>query len=356
MSAKKSSMFIMLAFLAIAVGSAGAHGLGANGYIAALQTLPININTWVPVAAAVVLLIIVIAALVYILSGFVGNENIRAWSMGQIYEALMSFVLLLIFAFFTYLFFLNPQPAFSSVGLVPPQCTSATTIYTLSACDISAFSGDAFEMAQVLFLVSYFAGITSGLGISVSLPTMPDVGASFGIESFIPASTESLLGTAFSAIVFMLILNQVQVILISGALLFLAIFMILGILARTFGITRTFGGAMIAFGLGLGLVYPLLVTITYGFITTSIGAISVYTLTENVVIVLLQAFFTAVVSSGTGVGLLLPNGFLLTLGYIVAGLTFLPFLNFTILDAFIVDFSQAMGQRMDFMSLISTLM
>ena len=37
---------------------------------------------------------------------------------------------------------------------------------------------------------------------------------------------------------------------------------------------------------------------------------------------------------------------------VVAGLTFIPFLNFTIVDAFIVDFSKAIGERLDFMSLL----
>ncbi|EQD57918.1 hypothetical protein B2A_04611, partial [mine drainage metagenome] len=38
-----------------------------------------------------------------------------------------------------------------------------------------------------------------------------------------------------------------------------------------------------------------------------------------------------------------------------AGLTFIPFLNFTILDAFIVDFSKVMGEKVSFMALLSNL-
>ena len=352
MIAKRKMAIALLALLVLVTGTAAAPAW--YGSLAA--TLPINIKTWVPVAMVAVLLIIMVAALVYMLSGIMGNESWRAWSLGQVYEALMSFILLLAFAFFTYLFFVNPQTAFGHAGLVPPQCTGTTTIYTLAACDISTFNGDAFSMAQTLYLISYFAGITSGINIAVAVPSMPDLGVSFGLPSFIPTNAESMLGTAFDAIIFTLILNQIQVILIAGALLFLSVFMVLGLIARTFGVTRTFGGAMIAFGLGLGLVYPLLVTITYGFITTSIGTINVYTLVQNIGITLIQLFLNAIsfgFVSTLSNAFLMP--FLLQLGYIIAGLTFLPFLNFTILDAFILDFSRAMGQQMDFMSLLQTL-
>jgi len=39
-------------------------------------------------------------------------------------------------------------------------------------------------------------------------------------------------------------------------------------------------------------------------------------------------------------------------GLAIAGLTFIPFLNFTIVDAFIVDFSRAIGEKIDFMTLL----
>ena len=45
--------------------------------------------------------------------------------------------------------------------------------------------------------------------------------------------------------------------------------------------------------------------------------------------------------------------FLQVLGYMLAGFTFIPFLNFIIVDTFIIDFSQAIGERMDFMSLLA---
>jgi hypothetical protein len=41
------------------------------------------------------------------------------------------------------------------------------------------------------------------------------------------------------------------------------------------------------------------------------------------------------------------------LGLIIIGLVFVPLLNFIIVDTFIIDFSQAIGERMDFLSMLT---
>ncbi|MEM3460077.1 MAG: hypothetical protein QXO24_02535, partial [Candidatus Micrarchaeaceae archaeon] len=43
---------------------------------------------------------------------------------------------------------------------------------------------------------------------------------------------------------------------------------------------------------------------------------------------------------------------LMYLGIFAIGLLFIPILNFIILDAFIIDFSRAVGEKIDFMSLL----
>ena len=87
---------------------------------------------------------------------------------------------------------------------------------------------------------------------------------------------------------------------------------------------------MIAFGLGLGLVYPLLIVLTYGFINVGTGSVNVLTTLGNI----LPLMFSAVLAilSGQSVGAWLPifnSQFVTQIAYVVAGLTFRPFLNFT---------------------------
>jgi hypothetical protein len=374
MNGKTALLICVLAFVAIAMGIITAHAANTNAYAIALQTFPISVQNWIPLAVIVVLSIILIAALVYALSGLASSHGMRAWSINQIYEGIISLIMLFIFAFFAYLFFLNPVPAFTTVNLVPTSCSNAVSIYTLSACDISVFNADAWNLSQSLYYISWLTGIIPGISISVSFPDVEDIGVSATLGSFVPAPIESMFATAFSLIVLAVLLNQVQVILITGALLFLSLFIILGLIARSFGVTRSFGGAMLALGLGLGLIYPLITAITYGFITYHIcnfagagplavgaatglctnGVANVGALTGNIVVVLIQAIFTAIQST-SGAALLIPNAFAITAGYIIAGLTVIPLLNFAIVDTFVIDFSTALGQQVDFLSLLSSL-
>jgi hypothetical protein len=111
---------------------------------------------------------------------------------------------------------------------------------------------------------------------------------------------------------------------------------------------------MIAFGIGLGVIYPLLVVITYGYIDVSICATCLQsasngTLFLNGFVSLMTSLWTG---GFTGVGTTMGTIFLDT-GYVIAGLTFIPLLNFAIVDAFIIDFSSAIGEKMSFGQLFS---
>jgi hypothetical protein len=145
----------------------------------------------------------------------------------------------------------------------------------------------------------------------------------------------------------LLIFNQLQLIVISGAVLFLALFLSVGLVARTLGFTRTFGGAMIAFGLGIGLLFPLLVAITYGYIDVSAGVMYIQSAGTTSII---WSGFTSLVNNPAAA----TGGIFLDIGYVIAGLTFIPILNIAIVDAFIVDFSSAIGERMSFQELFSS--
>ncbi len=321
-------------------------------------TLPLNPANWVGLAFLGVMLIIAIAAMVYMLSGLSGSFNARSWALGQVYDGMISIALLLIFAAFAYLFFLNPQGALGPTGLnlVPSQCSGSTTLYTLSSCDIGMFSNNAYTLVQTLFYVSFFSGLSPGIAVSVNIPGLQGIGVQFSLSDIVPASEEDLLTTAFSVSFVMLVLNQLQVILISGALLFLAFFVTIGLVSRCFGITRTFGGAMIAVGLGLGLVYPLLVAIIYGYINVQVGTLSLWQLVGN----LIQSVFTLLLAGlsgqfSSGSLLIFNPQFVQIIGFTIAGLTFIPFLNFVILDAFIRDFSKSIGEQVNFLQMLTGL-
>ena len=324
------------------------------------------IPPWYDIALIAVIVVILIAALIYAVSFALDSPNGRSWARAQIYEALIGLMLIVIFLGLYSMMFLNPSQSVSSAKLLPSTCTGAAsnTIFNLSACDMGSFIAISKGYFGLLYGVSYVAGLTPGFTAKVNVPFDSDgTGFSFGINSLFPKSTDEILGIAFNALLFMILLNEVQLILLSGSIFFIALFMAIGLIAWVFGISRSFGGAMIAFGLGLGIVFPLLVSVTYGFITTQVltylgnpstlsGALSgIFNLALNATGLVAGLFATYI--SGSFPSYL--GTLLLQYGYIIAGLTFVPFLNFTILDAFIVDFSKVMGEKVSFMALIGNL-
>lgn len=328
------------------------------------SAFPVNPAAWEGIAIIAVLLIIAIASATYMLSGLAGSSEMKGWSMNQITEGITSIILLMIFIAFAYLFVLNPVNAYSSIGILPTQCTGVTTIYSLAMCDIGTFTGYANNMVQFLFFVSFFSGLSPGFNVGITTP-ISGVTFSFSLNNVIPVQEENLLSAGFSALLFLMLLNQIQVLLISGALLFLSLFLTLGIIARTFGITRSFGGALIAFGLGLGLVYPLLVTITYGIINTNLVSFSFgSTLSgaiQGIIGIIFAAFSRGTANLGTSYLCFFPGanggcGFIQQIGYLAVGLTFIPVIIFTILDVFIRDLSRLMGVQMEFMALLGGLL
>ncbi len=320
-----------------------------------LANLPSN-SIWLLYAFIFALAVIFVAALVYGISGITNSIDSKLWSKNQIYEAFLSIVMLIIFIGLISLFMMNPKPSYNDVGLLPYQCntSSINTLFNLSACDLGTFNTYAYSVLYT----TYTIGFASGLEPGTEMAYMP--GSFFGnedifvigmgLDSLTPSSTESLFGDIISFLLTFLILNELQMILLTGSLFFLIIFVSLGLVIRTLGFSRSFGGSLIALGLGLGLIYPLLISISYGAIL-------------NPAFVPTTAVLNSASSSSssiTGPLTTVTNlfsyifGYLLNdVGYTIVGFTFLPFLNFIILDAFMIDFSSAIGEKISFMVLLS---
>jgi hypothetical protein len=334
-------------------------GMAAHQYSSLMATLPITPTSWIPTTFVIVLTVAIIAGLVYALSGLIKSETAEAWSRFQIYEAFLSILLLLAFGSIAYVFFLNPQPVFSKAGLVPSTCTSASQLYTLAACDISLFNNATFTLARYLvyadYLVSFISGIPPKFTVN-PIPLNPYISVGISPPSLLPSDATTLMTYMYDLMLFMLIFNQIQLIVISGSVLFLAFFLSLGLVARTLGFLRTFGGAMIAFGLGIGIVYPLLVSMTYGYIDV-VANLSCLQSTTCAFTSALSAIFTLVFSVSTTLSLSAIPAALGTLftyvGHIFIGLTIIPILNLTIVDAFVIDFSKSLGQQISFGELFS---
>jgi hypothetical protein len=328
---------------------------------------------WMPVAILAVIAIIGILAVIYVISPLAGRSDIRTWVRVKIYDLFLAIALILIFgAFGTMLYTINPTSGFKTAGLAPDKCTSSTNIYTLGVCDMYQFNGYSQQLDNVVFYTLLISSVQPEFNVNFYplKGALTSSGGSFGLSlgttfEIIPQQTSfKYLGSILDVIYDVQVLNQVQLILLSSSMLIFVIFMTLGLLARAFLITRTFGGAMIAFAIGIGFVYPLMTSLTYGFINFGLQNLSTKTASGVLVPatfltpINLGLFAIDFLTKGTVNISLLPfslEELFIYIGLNSLGLVFIPLINFVIVDTFILDFSQAVGERMDFMSLLTSM-
>jgi hypothetical protein len=350
----------------------------------AIYTCPSQLSmcpgSWIVPSIAAVLAVISVAVLVYMLAGIIGSGSARQWARFQIYEALLSIVLIVAFGSLAFILVLNPVPAFTAINLYSAGsctsaatttlgCTAPTTIYSLAAFDLAQFNSDTFTVAQYVFYADFLSSAISGFEVKPGVQPivgLPTVNVTIDLSALYPSGLDQLLKFSYEGLLLATLVNQLQLMLISSAIFLLGFFLTVGLVARTLGVTRTFGGAMIAFGLGVGIVYPLLTAITYGYITFQLNSICIISSTgavstiascgSSIVYEVLEVLFiypvTAYGSTAAGVTF---ASFLTQTGYIILGCTVVPVLNIAIVDAFITDFSKAIGEKMTFATLFGSL-
>ncbi len=379
--------------------------------ISSLLTAPCTI--WASVALMAVFAMIAVLACIYLIAPLAGSNELRTWVKVKIYDLLASIFLIIIFAAFaTMLYTVNPEPILYNLKLLPNSCVGMTDLYGIGVCDIHQFNMFTIELNNMLFYTleafSFQPEFTVNIGqASVSkAPTtgaaasagegaagaaasagegaaasaagdaeggslLGAIGLSAGPLALIPQYTSfKYLSGALDVFFAVEMLNEVQLIVLSSSVVIFAIFMALGLIARSFGVTRTFGGAMIAFALGIGFVYPLMTSLTYGFIdygmqntlyigwlTPGAAAITPYIMAGTFIL----DWAVGNIGSVNGIGQWIIQNIpgvqqlFIFVGLSAMGLVFVPIINFVIVDTFIVDFSQAVGERMDFMSLLTNI-
>ena len=333
-------------------------------------------NIWFPIVLLGVLVVISVVAIIYALGPLLGRNDIKIWARAKIYDALVTIVLAIIFlSFSTALYSTDPTSLYSAIGIIPKSCIypssisqSPTNLYSISLCDIYTFNQNVASFSTSVFWMSVLLDFTPS--ISGSFPTgsvTPINARSYGTGisysvSLLPIVLVHQYIVPFMTAYFVAVLaSQVLQVLLSAAMLIFSVFLILGLLARSFGVTKSFGGSMIAFGLGLGFVYPLVVSISYGFLNVvienvgnaafGIGSLSGLSLfIFNAVPLLISSVFSGSLLNGIET---LFTPVIFYSGFIAAGLLIIPLLNLVIVDAFISDFSRSIGERMDLFSILT---
>ncbi len=323
-------------------------------------------TAWFPVVVIAAVAMIGIVVAIYYMSALVGREGLRVWAKIKIYELLISLLLIGLFIFLaTMLFSINFQEVFGSIGLVPNACVSpppplGTDLFSLALCNMHQFNQNLLNLNQLVYFIALRLSFAPQLNINAEalitqLTGITGIGGQIAFAS--PTALSTFTGYLVNALYLGFVLSQVQLLLLGGSLLFFSVFMALGLISRMFSITRSFGGAMIAFGMGFGIVYPLVICITYGYINVGLDANSaIFGVGAGLTLVfgIFGALFSAYLSiiGLPAIGTLMTN-FAIFLGLATLGLTIIPFLNFVVVDVFITDFSSVIGEKMDFLSLLT---
>jgi hypothetical protein len=348
-------------------------------------------TSWLSLVIAVILAIIFILAIIYQLSPLLGRNDLRNWVRIKIFDELLSLVYVFLFAIFgTAVFAIQPTGALNSVGLVPNNClmqvaanpstpgslTNYDSIFFLSVCDVGDFNNDINAFAEGVFIVSFVVAISpttawqyppGPLTLSLGeedeqLYNFSDIGISTRVDWLPIQPVFFYVVPLLNSLYVLMVFSQVQTLLIAAAPLIFGILMAVGIIARAFGITRTFGNAMIAFAFGIGIIYPVMTMISYGFLDRAldaagtalytnlgIGGTGTFGWVTDTLNVLTSAIFPITLFTAI-------QSFLVEGGLVAMGLTFIPLFNLTVVDVFIVDFSRSMGERMDFLSLLTRIL
>ncbi len=330
-------------------------------------------NIWFPIVVLATIAVIAVVAVLYQISPIFGRTDIKVWARAKIYDGIITIIFALIFlSFSTLIIVANPVGALNSIGILPNSCNPAISnnpsssniadIYGVASCDMYSFNNDAAGFTEALYILGIIGGINPAAHIDLPVPGYPinigtgsGLGISFEVVAFpIQIVFQYIVPYTQAYFLAILVSQLLQIVLSSSALLF-SIFMILGLIARSFGITKSFGGAMIAFAIGLGFIYPLMASLTYGFIDTAIqnasASVSILSLAPTLLLGFLNLLPGIVFNGSISFAFLTPV--FLYGGFIATGILLIPLLNLIVVDAFIVDFSRAIGERMDLFSLLT---
>ncbi len=313
---------------------------------------------WFPIVMVSVLLIITVMAFVYTVSGFIGRRDISENIKISIYQSLFALVLIMIFgAFSTWLCTFGVSNQLSNLNLNAPNAPSDANIYKDALYNLYYFTNAILANANNnLFALLIALNYGVKLSISVNVPGIQGLG--FGVAPIFslagPLSTFSMY--ASDSLGWLFLINYIQFILISASPIIFAIFISIGLIARIFGISRSFGGSLIALALGIGFVYPLMVSLTYGFINYSFYSLQ-SNVFQNIIGDNLQSIIISILEGSATFGTSIILKYIMyvvnTFGFVLTASALLPLLNFVVVDTFVLDFSGAFGERMSFMNLLT---
>jgi len=236
---------------------------------------------WEPIAAVTALAALILAIIIFVIGAAIKNEKIRNFGLGEIYEAIATIIIVVLFLYLSATMF----------GILPSITTGNIDPYSTALTYISHEIGQTMYLERVMFssylVDSYYASIKLKVNIGdLSLPPVTEVlSRAINLLFLLPINAISsmildglfLLYMEFYAILFFMYAS-------------IPVFLIPGIILRALFPTRSAGGMMIAIAIGFYFIMPTLFAVAFYFTSTSAMS-TLYTEAETI----------AQYSQGTGV-------------------------------------------------------
>ncbi|MEM3205024.1 MAG: hypothetical protein QW458_02130 [Candidatus Micrarchaeaceae archaeon] len=221
---------------------------------------------WLPIALIVILVSFMIGVMIFIAGIIANNEKIRNFGVGEIYEALATAIIVILFMFIAAVMF----------GLIPSFAVGSIDPYNTSLVYINR----TINVTEMVFASLYNTNIVASYYASIAISIQA---AGYSTASFL----SSVLSPLYSAVVetlYVIPSYAIDSLLMDGLLVLetefhmillfmyaaIPVFLIPGIILRAILPTRSLGGMMIALAIGFYMIMPILFAIVYAFTSHSV--------------------------------------------------------------------------------------
>lgn len=209
---------------------------------------------WEPVALLAVLVSFFIGVAIFVSGIVLRNSKIRIFGTGEIYEAIATAIIAVMFTFFAAVMF----------GLLPGFVTGPIDPYNSSLVYINQTISATENLIQSAFFVNMIASFYSSINLEISTSGLPlsaiftTFSAAIDTAFVVPAWAIAQLLMAG-----LLVLHTEFYLLLFGMYAAIPVFLIPGIILRALLPTRSIGGMFIAVSIGFYFVLPILFSVAF---------------------------------------------------------------------------------------------
>jgi len=289
--------------------------------------------SWQGISILAASTVFLVAGFAYVLGHVLSHKKIILWSKEQMQEAILAMAItLFIVGFVSFLCTLDLKSLGVSTDCTGPTCNVLNVASGYLTRLYTAIMRGYLVVGGINAVMSSWATLTigkapGGVGVIITpLAVLGDIASSL-VMAMIVLMTSAII-------------TLVQIVVLKMSESIFVILFPIGVILRSFGVTRGFGGGLIAIAIGFFFFYPLLVVLFYGAVVgdieTNYGSMS-------------DSFRNGGLSpsSPNWFGGNILGFFVGFIGQTIVGAIFMPLVMFMILVSFVKGLSYALGEEVD---------